>query len=299
MNLYDLFTFSPHPIIIISRHLKEWVVKDINASFQLFTAYTKEDLIDRSISILSHSAPFSQVLTSLASLKEQQDNTMECEISSRFGRCLYVSLQLIRVYSEDDSLYALILNDITEKKWIEQLILERKVEASLLLSAEGVISSISRYYSPVRFNVSRMEEGSIADFILHREKFKIYRFFNTMRKSKLEAELSFTLTLFGDEFTSRVIAKPFYRTDGQLKGYAIVFLKLDLIDPLEDPSYKLRLLMTEKNISVTHLAQTTDISLTTISKIRNGKIKKPQRLTADLIAGELGVVPGEIWSCFR
>lgn len=67
----------------------------------------------------------------------------------------------------------------------------------------------------------------------------------------------------------------------------------------EDPSYKLRMLMLSKNISATSLSRSTLISLTTISKIRNGKIKKPQRLTAELIAGELGVKPEAIWSSFK
>ncbi|MFC5651877.1 PAS domain S-box protein [Paenibacillus solisilvae] len=300
--MYDFFTFSPQPIVIISNQHKEWLVKDINSAFLTLSGYMKDDLIGKSASILSHSSPFCQVLTRLAALQKAktEDSTLECEISTRSGQCLTVSLQMSRIRSvSGDHLFAVVIVDISEKAWIENIILDQKVEASMLLTADGVIKSINRYYSPVRFNVSRLLEGSVADFLLQKDKFRIYRFFETLKANKTEGQTSFTLTLFGDQFTSTVIAKPFYRSDGNLKCYAIVFTKLALIDPFEDPSFKLRLLMTEKKISVTQLAHTTDISLTTISKIRNGKIKKPQRITADLIAGKLGVVPGEIWSCFR
>jgi PAS domain S-box-containing protein len=298
MNLYDFFTFSPHPIIIISNQQNKWFVKDTNSAFLSLSGYRKEDLIGKSASILSHSSPFSQVLTQLDSMKNE-DSAVECEISNRYGQCITVSLRMNRIGSDDDHLYALMIQDISEKKWIEDIILDNKVEASLILTESGTFKSIKRYYSPVRYSVSQLQDGTVADFILEKDKFKIYRFFEALKASKAEKQLSFTLNLFGDHFTSTIIAKPFYRADGKLKSYAIVFTKLDLIDPFEDPSFKLRILMTEKKISVTQLAHTTDISLTTISKIRNGKIKKPQRVTAELIAGKLGVVPGEIWSCFR
>lgn len=297
--MYDFFTFSPHPIIIVSNQHSKWLMKDINSAFLSLSGYRKEDLIGKSASILSHSSPFCQVLARLAALQENEDSELDCEISTRFGRCITVSLRLNRIQSDHNNLYALMVTDISEKRWIDDIILDQRIEASLLLTADGTIKSINRYYSPVRFNASRFLEGSAADFILENEKFKIYRFFEALKASQTEAELSFTLDLFGDLFTSTIIAKPFYRSDGTLKCFAIVFTKLALIDPFEDPSFKLRLLMTEKKISVTQLAHTTDISLTTISKIRNGKIKKPQRITAELIAGKLGVVPGEIWSCFR
>lgn len=90
-------------------------------------------------------------------------------------------------------------------------------------------------------------------------------------------------TMIAEETSDQAIAEKRSRTDRKSP-------------PLHsDASYKLRLLMLERSISVTRLAELTQISLTTISNIRNGKIKKPQRLTAQLIADELGVSPSDIW----
>jgi lambda repressor-like predicted transcriptional regulator len=53
--------------------------------------------------------------------------------------------------------------------------------------------------------------------------------------------------------------------------------------------------MAKRDLSASQLSLATGISLQTISKLRNGKISRPQRLTAELIASELRVDVQEIW----
>nr|WP_272898796.1 helix-turn-helix transcriptional regulator [Paenibacillus sp. MMS18-CY102] len=58
---------------------------------------------------------------------------------------------------------------------------------------------------------------------------------------------------------------------------------------------KLKIWMAKRDISTSQLSLSTGISIQTISKLRNGKITKPQRLTAELIASELRVEITDIW----
>nr|WP_281378797.1 helix-turn-helix transcriptional regulator [Paenibacillus phyllosphaerae] len=55
-------------------------------------------------------------------------------------------------------------------------------------------------------------------------------------------------------------------------------------------------MMARRKISAQELSESTGISVQTISKLRNGKILKPQRLTAELLATVLGVKPQDIWA---
>jgi DNA-binding Xre family transcriptional regulator len=88
---------------------------------------------------------------------------------------------------------------------------------------------------------------------------------------------------------------PFFNGDGSLKHYGFVVTDMQPVSGEVDSSVQLKVLMARANKSAQQLASDTGISLQTISKLRNGKISKPQRLTAELIAAELGVSPQEIW----
>jgi DNA-binding Xre family transcriptional regulator len=62
-----------------------------------------------------------------------------------------------------------------------------------------------------------------------------------------------------------------------------------------DSAKRLKMWMAKRDISTNQLAASTNISLQTISKLRNGHIQKPNRLTAELIASELQVAVRDIW----
>ncbi|TYP79339.1 helix-turn-helix domain-containing protein [Paenibacillus methanolicus] len=101
-----------------------------------------------------------------------------------------------------------------------------------------------------------------------------------------EESLEVTLTL-----------APFYHSDNTLNQYA--FIVTDLRSSQGDPAVKLKIMMARCNLSALDLSESTGISVQTISKLRNGRIQKPQRLTAELLATELGVKPQDIWACTR
>ncbi|MCK9857260.1 helix-turn-helix domain-containing protein [Paenibacillus sp. ATY16] len=70
---------------------------------------------------------------------------------------------------------------------------------------------------------------------------------------------------------------------------------LTAIKQVYDSSKRLKMWMAKRDISANQMAAATNISLQTISKLRNGHIQKPNRLTAELIAGELQVAVSDIW----
>lgn|GEM_PF-4931340 len=70
---------------------------------------------------------------------------------------------------------------------------------------------------------------------------------------------------------------------------------LTAINQVHDSAKRLKMWMAKRDISTNQLASITNISLQTISKLRNGHIKKPNRLTAELIAAELQVAVSDIW----
>jgi PAS domain S-box-containing protein len=66
-------------------------------------------------------------------------------------------------------------------------------------------------------------------------------------------------------------------------------------DP-SDPGRSLRVIMAQKDINTTELAEMTGLSLATISNLRTGKITRPQISTAQCISVALGVNIKQIWS---
>lgn len=63
----------------------------------------------------------------------------------------------------------------------------------------------------------------------------------------------------------------------------------------EDGGKTLRMVMAEMDINASELAHATGISLTTISNLRNGRVKNPKRSTVEAVSTALGVTVESIW----
>ncbi|QQE81612.1 helix-turn-helix transcriptional regulator [Alicyclobacillus sp. SO9] len=64
---------------------------------------------------------------------------------------------------------------------------------------------------------------------------------------------------------------------------------------LRDPAARLRVLMAERDFTVKELSYSSGVSRATISALRNGHVKRPNRETAELLADALGVRLNSIW----
>ncbi|MFD1955901.1 helix-turn-helix domain-containing protein [Paenibacillus thailandensis] len=93
--------------------------------------------------------------------------------------------------------------------------------------------------------------------------------------------------------------QPIFDGFGKVKEYAFVLHDLKPVEKSADSSIKLKIWMAKRDINASQLAAATGITPQTISKLRNGKIIRPHRLTAELIAAELRVDVSDIWTEVR
>lgn len=64
----------------------------------------------------------------------------------------------------------------------------------------------------------------------------------------------------------------------------------------KDPATQLRVLMAERDVNVSELADMIGLSRGTISRLRNREVQNPTHETAYCIAHALGVRTSSIWS---
>lgn len=64
----------------------------------------------------------------------------------------------------------------------------------------------------------------------------------------------------------------------------------------DDPAARLRVLMAERDLNVNELSEKSGIHRNTITALRNGETRRPNRETRYQIAGALGVRLNDIWT---
>ncbi|WP_054023320.1 helix-turn-helix domain-containing protein [Bacillus sp. FJAT-28004] len=298
----QLFYLLSDPMLIVEWDESRWSIRDVNQAFADFSGFKKSDLIllDPSTIISTHetSLSFDEAVHQLAD-EQAFSPLLECKLVTKSSTPADVRMSCRKLQLEDRTVYVIICKDLREAKWIDEYILHHKIMISTVVNERYNIMSFKHYYAPVQQPSSSYLNKSIFELVPDHERNKIKRVLEYAKNNRTAESVDFHLK-FGDRcYNADAVIQPFYNGNRTLKNFVIILTSLHMNNQDEDPSYKLRMLMLSKNISVTSLAQSTLISLTTISKIRNGKIKKPQRLTAELIAGELGVRPEMIWSSYK
>lgn len=297
-----LFYLLSDPMLIVESGESRWYIRDVNQAFAAFSGFKKSDLLLLDPAAII-SAPESGLCFAgmLRQLSDDQSFTpsLECRLVTKFSTPAAVQLACRKLQAAEQASYVLICKDLRETKWIDEYALNHKIMIACTINERFGIQSFKHYYAPVGQPASAYTNKPIFELVPEQERNKLKRALEHARSNLTTESLSFQLKL-GDRFyNADAVIQPFYNGNRSFKSFALILQNMQINAQEDDPSYKLRMLMLSKNISVTSLAQSTLISLTTISKIRNGKIKKPQRLTAELIAGELGVRPEAIWSSFK
>ncbi|MUT67778.1 helix-turn-helix domain-containing protein [Paenibacillus sp. NEAU-GSW1] len=298
--MYNIFYMLNEPMMIVEFEHNRWYVRDVNHSFTLLTGYKKSELIDIDPNgLLKEGLSFHQLTAALA--EDNADNSAEWELVTRLTRPVPVKLTCRRLPQDNMSGFGYIVNciDLSESNWIDDFAQDNQIVMTLNVSEQFRIVDAKRYYSPLKQRTSSLVNQCILDFIAEDSVLPLRRVMDNVRKTGIAEQMELRMSINDKAYLASAIIKPFYNGNKSFRCFSIIITELNLHAQDEDSSYKLRMLMLNKNISATSLAQSTLISLTTISKIRNGKIKKPQRLTAELIAGELGVKPESIWSSFK
>ncbi|GLX66192.1 helix-turn-helix domain-containing protein [Paenibacillus glycanilyticus] len=293
----NVFYLLTDPMFIVELEHNRWYIRDINYAFTTLTGYKKAELTDADPDgLLRRGFTFGGLMTQFGDDNEQ---TVEQELISKSTASLPVRFTSRRLPSSEQTCYIIIVKDISEEKYIEEFAMDNQVLMSIRVSEQFRITNATRYYSPFKQRGNNLMNQFIFDHVAEENRKSLRRIMEYARTHGTAEHAEIRLHIGDQVRLTTAVIKPFYSGNKEFKSYVI--LLTGILQPAreEDAAYKLRMLMLSKNVTATSLAQSTLISLTTISKIRNGKIKKPQRLTAELIAGELGVKPETIWSGFK
>ncbi|MWC30307.1 helix-turn-helix domain-containing protein [Paenibacillus sp. MMS18-CY102] len=294
--MYDVFTFCPDPIFIADASSDSISIIDMNDAFSEWSGYRKHELLGTSPNRLFPDKDGSGLFHRLAELADAKTTSASCLFRTVRGMDFDVQVEAIRIGADEKSLlFAIVLHDVSEQRWIESIIREERAIGSVILNPDHSIRAMMSYITPVRYDSKQFLHQHAFQFVNEGDLRLVKRAMDYASANRTAQPCSFSIELGNESYMARAVILTFHHWHGALKSTAIVLHSLEQQQEEVDSSFKLRVLMTAKNVSVTELARSTHISLTTISKIRNGKIKKPKRLTAELIAGELGVVPEEIW----
>lgn len=297
MAMDNVFYLLNDPMFIVELEHNRWYIRDINYAFTTLTGYKKTELTDADPDgLLRRGFAFGGLMTRLG---DDNGQTVEQELISKTTAPIPVRFISRRLPSSEQTCFIVICKDLSEEKFIEEFAMDNQILMSIGVSDQFRVTSANRYYSPIKQRGADLINQVIFDHVAEDSRKSLRRILDYARTHGTTEHAEIRLAI-GDQLRmTTAVIKPFYYGNREFKGFVI--LLTGILQPAmeEDSAYKLRMLMLSKNMTATSLAQSTLISLTTISKIRNGKIKKPQRLTAELIAGELGVKPETIWSGFK
>jgi len=299
--MYDVFSFSSAPILIVDASQDAVRLVDMNDAFHEWSGYVREQVLGTSPSqwVVVH-AGTSDPFKRLRELVQPKAVVPWCRIRTKSDIEFDVRLEVMRISRSGDGAirYAVILHDVTEQQWIDSIVRGERAVGAVVLDGEMTVQSVTSYTTPVKYDASAFLCQSVLQFISANDRRHVKRAIDYSSANRKPQACMFSLNIEEQVYTARALFMTFRHWTGEIKSSAVVLLHLEPQQEEIDSSFKLRLLMTAKNVSVTELARSTHISLTTISKIRNGKIKKPKRLTAKLIADKLGVGPEEIWGAY-
>ncbi|CAH1217898.1 hypothetical protein PAECIP111893_04328 [Paenibacillus plantiphilus] len=230
----------------------------------------------------------------------KNQGTISCCLNHHKPASPAIQLQLTWQFIEDaeQPSYLIIAEDISAKSWINQLSKSHKVLISGVTSPDFIIQQMNQNYPlPMISGDLPVERQSAFSFIEESETDHMMRVIEQAVNRKQAESLIVRTNIIANvcKLEVHVTFCPFFNGDGRLEQYAFVVTDLRPLTEKTSPSVTLKVLMARNNISTQQLSDMTGISQQTISKLRNGKIRKPQRLTAELIAAELLVAPRQIW----
>jgi len=233
----------------------------------------------------------------LAQLQHKQYIKTEMSARSKHNAEMFFEIEAYRVDDGDDKLLVFFAHNISGSKWIEKQIAAQPVLCSGILNKDYVIERYELYIDAAADHKTSYENVSIFELITPEQQPHLKQTFEEINVAKQSKHIILRTTKLADHlaYELRMTVHPLLDGFGQLQDYAFVICHLKPFEESSDPSVRLKIIMAQRNITVQWLSEATGITVQTISKLRNGKIRKPQQLTAKLIACELGVAVSDIW----
>ncbi|CAM4520373.1 DNA-binding Xre family transcriptional regulator [Paenibacillus endophyticus] len=296
MSIYSqVFQLLHQPMLIMSQNELDVRIVDANQAFLRLSGYTLEELQSKNGRYLLQKY---NIDTTIQVVKSEVilQTKLNQQISVR------VDQQPLPACPEDGCTCSFVIfENLTPYKWIEQQAEKNKVLISGIVDRQQHIRFLRDSLAPLLFEPDqKMQNETLMQFIDDSEHVKIMKIIQETYLLKKERSLTLkTSKLSGIELELSVTFAPIVDGFGEAHEFAFVIWDLKPVDDQIDASLKLRIWMAKRDMTAGHLSTVTGISIQTISKLRNGKIVKPQRLTAELIASELQVDVQEIWSEVR
>ncbi|WP_054024244.1 helix-turn-helix domain-containing protein [Bacillus sp. FJAT-28004] len=296
MSIYSkIFQMMNQPMILLGQNEHEVRIEDANQAFLRLSGYTLKALQSKKSSNLLQKY---KINISRPVMKS------EVIIYTKLKRKISVriDLQPLPWNSDDTFRYAFIIfEDLSPYNWIQQQADRNKVLISGIIDRNHHVRFLRDRLAPFQIEPNQqMQDETLLQFIADTDHGRILKIIQEAHLRKKERSLTLkTSKLNGIEFELSVSFTPIIDGFGDVLEFAFVIWDLRPVDDSIDASMKLRIWMAKRDITVGYLSSSTGISIQTISKLRNGKILKPHRLTAELIASELQIAVHEIWPEIR
>lgn len=297
MSIYEhIFSVLDQPMLVLMEQNGEVKVEDANDAFQKLSGYPLSYLQQKNSSAIMER--FQIDLT-----KRIFKSEMIISTRSREQVSIRVKQMPLPFHDGDESRKALlIIEDLTATHWINQQLEKGKVLISGIVDEHLHIRFLHDSLSPHLFTPDEMlEDETLLQFIAESERPRILSLIE--QSAHIQEEQSITVKtskLSGAELELELTFSPITNGFGVCNELAFVIWDFHPANDIDaDSGMKLKIWMAKRDVSAGQLSAATGISMQTISKLRNGKIEKPQRLTAELIASELRVDVQDIWPLIR
>ncbi|OXM83675.1 helix-turn-helix domain-containing protein [Paenibacillus rigui] len=278
---------------------------DCNERLLELTGYSRSEFLTKEPLSLIAATHISELHKNRNYLVIRQYFKTETEIIAKHNMKLLVDLELHPMDDPYERLQLVIVEPIPARKWIQHQLAKHPVPVivSGILNRDLIIELYDPYFDPILEFEQKMfyENISVFDLISEQDHPAIKQALAEMKDKKLVKDLVLKTTRLNNvlELELKIMLRPFFNGSGHILNYAFVITELKPSEETDNPAIKLKIIMAQRSMSAQALSEATGITIQTISKLRNGKITKPQRLTAQLIAAELGVPVTDIWTEIR
>ena len=292
----QIFQLLDQPMIVLKEKNGKISLEDANHAFIELLGYTLPYLKakqGRELAKRFHNDLSKRILKSEIRLKTKAKTQLRLRIEQ---------LPLPETPEENCRRALIIAEDLTAYSWIEQQLERGKVLMSGIVDKHLHIRFLRDNLAPLMLEPDQtMEDETLLQFIAENERERLVRLMEESCENFEERSITIhTSKLSGIELELELTFNPIRNGIGKCNVMAFVIWDFrPVCEDKIDPAMKLKIWMAKRDMTAGQLSEATGISLQTISKLRNGKIKKPQRLTAELIASELGIQTHEIWPATR
>ncbi|WP_282939741.1 helix-turn-helix domain-containing protein [Paenibacillus sp. RC67] len=295
LTVESLVRILKKPMGIIKIEGETLSFMEVNEPFCALSGYTREELLHVDPSEMLAKGDPKPTFHFF-----EDDSFLRTEITalSKDQTEVFLEVELYRIHEGPNEFIIAFADHISSKKWIDHYVANKPILCSGIVNPSYILTRYEMYFDPIVDHKSRFEHKSIFELIAKVDHPVMKQLLEEIKLTKQTKEVILRTTKLKGllELKMKIMVHPFFDGAGTFLEYAFVISQLEQYEMIENAAVRLKVLMAQRSMSAQSLSEATGITIQTISKLRNGKVMKPQLLTAQLIAGELGVVVSDIWA---